>query len=293
MNWSFLIMLLVPLIWSINFIFGKMLISMLPPFTIGAIRFTIAGLLFLVWIWIKKKKLPRGDWHLYLNLLIVSLTGIVAFNSILYIGLRYTSVVNGTIINSFNPIPTFILAIVILKEKISWPKITGALLSIMGVFLIMSSGNLTMINKFSTGDIIILLNTFIWALFSVMGKKVMNLLSPLETIAFTTLMGLPFLWLASFIEIHVYQVQSLSWSAVAMLVFLGIFASFLAFVWWYKGIQDFGASGAAIFYNLIPLYALIISRFLLGEPIYSFQIFGGLLIIGGVVLSSLVRGSGH
>lgn len=261
--------------------------QMLPPFTIGAIRFTIAGLIFVIWILAKKKKLPRGDKNFYFTLLLVSLTGIVFYNSILYLGLRYTSVINGTIINSFNPIPTILLAVIILKEKINWSNISGALLSIVGVFLIMSSGSLTTISKFSIGDIIILLNTFVWALFSVLGKKVMKVMSPLETIAFTTLMGLPFLWVISSLELHANQVNSLPGSAIAMLVFLGIFASFLAFIWWYKGIQDFGASGAAIFYNLIPLYVLIISSVFLKEPIYSYQIIGGGLIIAGVLLSTL------
>lgn len=261
--------------------------QMLPPFTIGAIRFTIAGLIFVIWILAKKKKLPRGDKNFYFTLLLVSLTGIVFYNSILYLGLRYTSVINGTIINSFNPIPTILLAVIILKEKINWSNISGALLSIVGVFLIMSSGSLTTISKFSMGDIIILLNTFVWALFSVLGKKVMKVMSPLETIAFTTLMGLPFLWVISSLELHANQVNSLPGSAIAMLVFLGIFASFLAFIWWYKGIQDFGASGAAIFYNLIPLYVLIISSVFLKEPIYSYQIIGGGLIIAGVLLSTL------
>lgn len=261
--------------------------QMLPPFTIGAIRFTIAGLIFVIWILAKKKKLPRGDKNFYFTLLLVSLTGIVFYNSILYLGLRYTSVINGTIINSFNPIPTILLAVIILKEKINWSNISGAILSIVGVFLIMSSGSLTTISKFSMGDIIILLNTFVWALFSVLGKKVMKVMSPLETVAFTTLMGLPFLWIISSFELHANQVNSLPGSAIAMLVFLGIFASFLAFIWWYKGVQDFGASGAAIFYNLIPLYVLIISSVFLKEPIYSYQIIGGGLIIAGVLLSTL------
>jgi len=287
MNPSFLFMLIVPLIWAINFVFGKMLIQMLPPFTISAIRFTIAGLIFVIWILATKKKLPRGDKKFYFNLLLVTLTGIVFYNSILYFGLRYTSTVNGTIINSFNPIPTILLAVIILKEKINWSNISGAFLSILGVFLIMSSGSLSTISKLSIGDIIILLNTFVWALFSVLGKKVMKVMSPLESVAFTTLMGLPFLWLFSSLELHAKPIPSLPGSAIAMLVFLGIFASFLAFIWWYRGIQDFGASGAAIFYNLIPLYVLIISSVILKEPVYSYQLIGGGLIIAGVLLSTL------
>jgi drug/metabolite transporter (DMT)-like permease len=120
----------------------------------------------------------------------------------------------------------------------------------------------------------------------------MKVLSPMESIAFTTVMGMPFLWVISAFEIHVNHVTSLPWSAVFLLVFLGIFASVLAFIWWYRGIRDFGASGAATFYNLIPLYSVIISSLFLGEAVYSYHIIGGLLIIGGILMSSLTLG-GH
>lgn len=287
MKRSFILMLIVPFLWALNFVFGKVLVGVLPPFTIAGGRFTVAGIIFGLWIIIGRKKLPRTDLPFILNLVLISLTSVVAFNGILYVGLKYTTVANGTIVNSFNPIATMLLAALILKEKVTGPQCAGAILSIIGVFIIISAGNPGSLAKFNIGDMIIFLNTFIWALFSVLGKKAMQVLSPLETIAFTTLMGLPLLWLASAWEVHVYHVSSLPWSAVGLLVFLGIFASVLAFVWWYQGIRDFGASGAATFYNLIPLYSLIISSLYLGESVYAYHIIGGLLIIVGILVSSL------
>jgi drug/metabolite transporter (DMT)-like permease len=292
MKRSFILMLIVPFLWALNFVFGKMLVGILPPFAIAAGRFTVAGIIFGLWIIICRKRLPQTDMPFLLNLVMISLTGVVAFNGILYVGLQYTTVANSTIVNSFNPIPTMLLAALILKEKVTGAQYGGALLSIIGVFIIISAGNVSSLAKFNIGDIIIFLNTFVWALFSVLGKKAMKVLSPLESIAFTTVMGLPFLWLLTAWEVHAYQVTSLPWSAVGLLVFLGIFASVLAFVWWYQGIRDFGASGAAIFYNLIPLYTLIISGLYLRETIYAYHIIGGLLIIAGILVSSLSLNKG-
>ncbi|MEN6326776.1 MAG: DMT family transporter [Syntrophomonas sp.] len=292
MKRSLLIMLIVPFFWALNFVFSKYLIGFLPPFSITGGRFTVAGILFMLWIILKKKRLPEGDPSLYLYLFVIGFSGVFAFNSILYIGLQHTSVVNATLINAFNPVATIILAVLILREKVSGPQYAGAALSIIGVFFIMSSGRLNFINRVNLGDIIIFGNTFVWAFYSVIGKKVMGKLQPLETIAFSTLMALPFLWLATAIEVHVYQVSSLPWTAVFLLLFLGIFASMLANIWWYEGIKDLGASGAASFYNLIPLYSLLISWLYLNESIYSYQIIGGLMIIGGVLLSSLALSNG-
>lgn len=283
---SFILMLIVPFLWALNFVFGKVLVDILPPYTIAAGRFTVAGIIFGLWIIFRKKRLPRKDPKFILTLVLISLASIVTYNGTLYLGLSYTTVVNGTIVNSFNPIATMILAAVILKERASWQQGVGAVLSILGVFIIMSGGSLSSLNKFNIGDVIIFFNTFVWALFSVLGKKVMNVLSPLESIAFTTLMGLPLLWIISGIELSFFPVYSLPWPAVFLIIFLGVFASVIAFVWWYQGIKDFGASGASIFYNLIPLYALIISSVFLGESIFAFHIIGCVLIIGGIFIAS-------
>lgn len=283
---SFFLMLLVPFIWSLNSFIGKVLIETLPPFTISGARFTVAGVIFVLWIILTRKKLPRANFSFYRDLFILSVSGIFAFNSIYYIGLKYTSIVNASIINAFNPIPIIILSAIFLKEKVTWQQYLGALLSIVGVVFIVSSGNLNLFS-FNLGDILILIDTFIWAIFSIVGKKVMQLITPLETVAFSTLMALPLLWLVSTIELNVYQVNKLDSSSIAAIVFLGIFASCLAFVWWYKGIDDFGASGSAVFYNLIPVYSLLLIRFYYNEPVYLYQIAGGLLTIVGVLISSL------
>ncbi len=286
MKRSFILMLIVPFLWALNFVFGKVLVGMLPPFTIAGGRFTVAGIIFGLWILFRKKRLPQTDFKFILTLFLISLTSVVTFNGVLYVGLKYTTVVNGTIVNSFNPIPTMLLAFIILKEKVNWKQVMGAIISIFGVGVIVSGGNINSLSSFNYGDIIIFLNTFVWALFSVLGKKVMKVMSPLETIAFSTCMGLPLLWLICGVELHYHPVESLSLTAIFLVIFLGIFASVLAFVWWYQGIRDFGASGASAFYNLIPLYSLLLSVIFLGEELHIYHALGCLLIIGGVIISS-------
>lgn len=80
MKQSFFLMLLVPFLWGLNFIFGKILIATLPLFTIATGRFTVAGLLFMVWIFITKKKVLLYNTRFYLSLLAISLSGVVVFN---------------------------------------------------------------------------------------------------------------------------------------------------------------------------------------------------------------------
>lgn len=286
MNSSYALLLGVPLIWGLNFVFGKALSSSLPPFTIAAGRFSVAALVFGIWLLAKKKALPPPATRL--PLLLVGLTGVFVFNSILYLGLRYTTAVNGTLINAFNPMVTIFLAAVLLKEKTNWQQYGGAALSLLGVALIVSKGALHGLAGFNLnpGDVIIFFNTFNWAFFSTYGKKVMEILSPVDTIAYSTVAGFPFLAVATALEWRHYGVPTFSPTSILILVFLGLFASVLAFIWWYTGIQRLGAARAANFYNLIPVYAMVISAIFLGEHIYVYQVGGGVLILLGIALSS-------
>lgn len=283
---SYALLLAVPLVWGLNFVFGRALAASLPPFTIAAGRFSIAALVFGAWLLLKKKSLPPPETRL--PLLLVGLSGVFAFNSILYLGLRYTTAVNGTLINSFNPMVTVFLASQLLKEKTNWRQYGGAALSLLGVALIVTKGSLRGAThlSFNLGDVIIFFNTFTWAFFSTYGKKVMETLSPVDTIAYSTVAGFPFLLAASLLELWRYGLPAFSWGDILALVFLGLFASVLAFIWWYTGIQRLGAARAANFYNLIPVYSIVISAIFLGERIFIYHLAGGALILLGIALSS-------
>ncbi|MEW5898939.1 MAG: DMT family transporter [Bacillota bacterium] len=288
----YLVLLAVPLIWSLNFILGKVLIDSLPPFTITASRFTVGGAFLGLWLLWKRKRLPPAA--VRFPLLILGLSGIFLFNSVLYAGLRYTTAVNATLINSFSPVIMVFLSGWLLKERVSWRQFGGAFLSLAGIALIVSHGkwqNLAALTL-NLGDVLVFTAAVIWSFFSIYSKKVMQVLSPVETVAYSTLTGLPFLWVASWWESHGLPAPVLfTWPVLASLIYLGIFASVLAFFWWYTGIRHLGAARAANFYNLIPVYAMLLAVVFLRENVFFYQAAGGILVIGGVFLSARLAGS--
>ncbi|WP_347489230.1 DMT family transporter [Desulfoscipio sp. XC116] len=276
----------VPLIWAGNFIVGKVLIGVLPPFSISAGRF-IVGALILGLLLLNLKDRTKLDGILKIKILILGLTGVFAFNSLLYIGLKYTTAINATLINSFSPIVTIYCSWLFLKENIGYKQILGSFFAILGIIIIQSQGSPAVLYNldFNIGDLIIFLNTFIWAIFTILGKNVMYSLSPMETTTYSTLAGLPFLFLASGWEISHTDI-ALSWPIAAGILYLGVFATVLAFIWYYKGIQMVGVAKSANFYNLIPVYSIFLAVFFLQEQITPYHITGGFCVMLGIVLSS-------
>jgi len=277
----------VPLIWAGNFIIGKVLIESLPPFSISAGRF-IVGALILGLLFLKLKDKTKLDGRLIkIKILVLGLTGVFVYNSLLYVGLKHTTAINATLINSFSPIVIIYFSWLFLKENIGYKHIIGALFAILGIVIIQCQGSLAVFYNldFNFGDLIIFINTFVWATFTVLGKDVMRSLSPMETTTYSTFAGLPFLCLASGWEIS-HTGITLSWPIAAGILYLGMFATVLAFIWYYKGIQMVGVAKSANFYNLIPVYSVFLAVFFLKEQVTLYHIIGGFCVMLGIILSS-------
>ncbi len=280
----YLIMLLVPLIWSSNFIIGKVLIRDLPPFTITAGRFVVSLVILLV-ITRAWGLLRRPEPGLVLPLALLGLSGVFTFNTLLYIGLKYTTAVNSTIVNAFSPVSVAVLSALWLGERLALRQFAGLLMSFLGVAVIATRGSREVLLSlsFNPGDVIVFLDTLVWAFYTVQGKKVMARLTPLETTAYANLAGVLFLLPVAFCE----------WGGVAppfspghilWLVYLGVFASVLAFLGWNKGVSEIGPARAAAFYNLIPVYASVLACLFLGEELHPYHLVGGLMVLAGVYL---------
>lgn len=280
----YLIMILVPLIWSSNFIIGKVLIRDLPPFTITCARFGVS-LVILMIILKAGGLLRRPGRDLILPLVLLGLSGVFAFNTVLYIGLKYTTAVNSTIINAFSPISVAIVSSFWLGDRLAARQLAGLLLSFLGVAVIAARGSTGVLLSlsFNPGDVMVFLDTLVWAFYTVLGKKVMARLTPLETTAYANLAGVLFLLPAMFLEWG-GTAPAFGQGQVLGLIYLGIFASVLAFLGWNKGVLEIGPARAAAFYNLIPVYAALLAFIFLGENLFFYHLAGGLMVLSGVCL---------
>lgn len=282
---GFFLLTVVSLVGSGAAITGDLLADELPPVTLAAFRFLLATVFLYAVLIIKKEQV-----YLYLRdlplFIILALTGIVFYNILLFYGLRFTDAVNCSIITATSSLTMFLLAVLFLKEKFRLRHLCGVLLSIGGVLVVITGGSLDALIHLSmnAGDLIILSTTIMWALYSILGKKLMSRYSPLATTTITCSIGTVILLIMMVFKRAFFPAPSLSLVSWSHLFILGVLSTGLAFYWWYEGIKESGASNSAIFLNVIPVTTLIYSQVILHQPLSVPHFSGVSLIVVGLYL---------
>jgi drug/metabolite transporter (DMT)-like permease len=269
------------LTWATNVTLGRWLRDDIGPLTLAASRFLIASSIFVVLLQRQppRDRRPGRDRWLLVGM---AISGVVLFSPLLYLGLRFTSVVNATLINGLGPLITGVLAAVLIQESMSRRQVTGAVVGLAGVIILITNGSLAIWEAVSgnVGDLIVLVAVSLWALYSVLGRQVMRKRSALSATALSDFLGLPFLILAA-----IWEMQSTPADArpglILAIVYIGIAPTVIGFLSWNAGVRRLGASGAMVFYNTLPLYGGLLGYLLLGESIGLAHVVGGGLIIGG------------
>lgn len=275
--------------WATNIILGRYVRAEIGPLTLTAARYVVAAMIFAAIL----KKLPpaeRRPGKDLLSLAAMAVTGVVLFAPILYFGLKFTTAVNGTLINGLGPLLTAVFAAWLIKEPFSGRQLAGALMALAGVVVLISGASLSFFNKanFNPGDLLIVLAAVLWALYSVAGRKAMKKRSPLSATALSMFFGLPLLLAAAVWEMSLLPVVR-SLKLLLIVLYLGIFPVALGFFSWNAGIKKLGPGGAMVFYNTLPLYGALLGFLFLGETMGVPHLAGGALILGGGLVSSVRR----
>jgi drug/metabolite transporter (DMT)-like permease len=225
-------------------------------------------------------------WRNALALLVMSAVGVFGFNVSLFYGLRLTSAVNGALIMAFNPALIVVLSALLNRESVSLRQLIGLLLGMIGVVVVVSKGSWHTLAamSFSVGDLLVLLGSLGWAIYSVIPKRFVHGLSTTQVTA-STITGGAALMTAFAAVTTTDFLEPPSLPVAAAIAFMGLFGSVLAYLWWNQGIQKIGAASVAVFINLVPIFAALIGL-LLGQSISVAQVCGAALVIAGVLCSS-------
>lgn len=272
---------LATLVWSSNMVLGRLLKDSIGPVTISAARFMIAAVIFYCLLRQQppaERVIGKDRWLLAA----MAATGVILFSPMVYLGLRYTTAVNGTIMNGLAPLLTGIFAVWLIKEPMSGRQISGAILALAGVLVLISGGATAFLQaaRFNIGDLIVLGAVAIWGLYSVISSRVMRSRSSISATALSTFMGLPVLCLLAIWEMQHIPVQ-FDTRVVLILLYLGIMPAAAGFYAWNAGVARLGPGGAMVFYNTLPLYGAMQGFLFLGEPLGFPHVVGGLLIVAG------------
>ena len=288
---AYLLVNLSTLLWAGNITLGRALRGQIGPLTLTAARVTIAGLLFVLLFARQSaagrlppaERRPGRDWPL---LLAMALTGVLGFPALLYLALQFTTASNASLINGTGPLVTAMLAAWLLREKLHTNQIVGGLVSLAGVVLIIGSGFRSHNGSApNLGDLIMLANVALWGLYSVMARVVTRRRSTVSATAFSTWFALPFLLPLALIESG-QTPPELSPNLLLAVLYIGVFAAFIAFLAWNEGIRRVGPTRAMAFYNMLPVFGALLGAIFLNEALGVGQIMGGALVIGGGLIGT-------
>jgi drug/metabolite transporter (DMT)-like permease len=269
------------LCWATNIILGRWLRAEIGPLTLAASRFLIGSILFAILM----RRQPPEDRRLGPDrwlLLAMGLTGVALFAPTQYLGLRFTTAANATLIQTLAPLITGLLAALLIGEPMSRRQAAGASIGLAGVLCLISGGSLTYLQGFrvNVGDLIVLGAAALWSLYTVLSRQAMRHRSPMCVSAFSAFLGTPFLWIAAAWEAQTIPFN-ITTKVVLAILYIGVVPTVIAFLAWNSAVRRVGPSGVMTFYNTLPLYGVLLAYLLLNEAIGVSHLLGGALIIGG------------
>lgn len=286
-NQPYLLLSLTSLFWAGNIVLGRFVAGQVPPMTLSCIRWSGSFLLLLPFAWPHLKR----DWPLLMRslplMMVLSATGFAANNALSYAGLQYTEALNALLIQSSGPLFVAMWALILFGVRLTRGQTLGITLSLLGVLTIILRGDLTALAsiKFNIGDLMFAGALLVFGLYSALMPKrpAVHLLS---LITFTTgcgaLLLLPFLlW-----EVSIGYTLKPDLLTAATLVYVVIFPSLLAYLFFNRGIALIGPNRAAPYFHLVPVFGSVMAIALLGEKLRLFHIVGYVLVLGGIALAS-------
>lgn len=274
--------------WGGNFVVGKVVVNLVPPFIMSFSRWAVALVILIPLLnrvgWPKKELLIK-HWK---SLIVMGISGVFGFNSLVYFAVKHTTPVNAALVNGLTPIVIIILSTIFLADKLSLNQLLGILLSFVGVIIVISQGTIETLTdfQFNAGDLIMLIAVVLWGIYSILMKKLTVHMSSLAITTYSAIIG----WtlLIPFAVWEYFSISSIqfNFTSITRLLYIGIFASVLAFLGWNEGVIHLGPSKASVFVNLIPVFAAIFSFIFLHEKLLLHQLLGGALVVMGVLTTN-------
>jgi drug/metabolite transporter (DMT)-like permease len=286
-NQPYLLLSLTALFWAGNIVLARYIAGYIPPMTLSCVRWIGAFLMLLPFSWPHL----RRDWpalraHLPL-MVMLSATGFAINNALSYWALQYTQAINALLIQSSGPLFVALWSLLLFGIRLTWAQSAGIAISLVGVLTILLRGDFAALAGigFNKGDVMFASAVLSFGLYSALMTR-RPVTHQLSLIAFT--IGCGALLLMPFSIWEFWSGSRLHFDAltIATLVYIVIFPSTLAYLFFNRGIALIGPNRAAPFFHLVPAFGSAMAILLLGEQPRLFHLVGYLLVLAGVVIAS-------
>ena len=281
-------LILTALLWGGTFIAGRVVAGDVGPFSAAFFRFFIASIFLVLFTYRIEGKVPMPGKRQMIPVFLLGMTGVFLYNVFFFKGLKLINAGRAAIIIAGNPIFITLFAAYFFKEKLNLVKGVGIIISLVGAVIVISKGSLNEIvnGGIGWGEIFIFCCVLSWVAYSLIGKAVMNDLSPLVSVTYSSVIGTVLLFFPAFFEGMFKDYNSYPNMAWLSIFYLGFFGTVIGFVWYYEGIKKIGAMRASLFINFVPICAVVLAFFILDEPITLSLFIGTVLVCSGVYLTN-------
>ncbi len=284
LGWIYIILVAEQIVASGTFLAAKWALEDFPPLTLGFTRFVIAaaGLYLVHRVWPGRKSVERRDRRTFA--LLGFLAVMVNQAAFLY-GLRMTTPTHAAIIYGATPVFVYLLAIPLLHERAGWLKLAGVIVTFAGVIVIVVGEGLRWEGKAWLGDLLILVATGAWALYTVLGKPMVAKYGAVHTTAISLITGTMFFVPIGVVSWGKFNPVTVTTGGWLSLLYIAIGTSVICYTIWFWALGKLEATKVAVFNNFQPVITAFLALWLMNEAIGARLIAGGVLVIFGVILT--------
>ncbi|HZG28300.1 Permease of the drug/metabolite transporter (DMT) superfamily [Ensifer adhaerens] len=287
---AYLFLLATALIWGGNAVAGKMAVGHVSPFMMTLIRWVVAfALIIAISVPQIRRDWPvmRRNWH---YLLLMGATGFTGFNALLYSALHYTSAINAVIEQAGMPFVIFVANFFIFRMRATGGQVLGFMLTLTGIALTAANGDLeTLLGlQLNFGDLLMLFAVLVYSAYTVglRFKPDLHWKSMMAATAGGAMIAAIPLALYEWWSGAAQLPDAEGWAVVA---FIAIFPSLFAQTLFVRGVEIIGSNRAGLFINLVPIFGMLLSITLIGEPLHPYHIVSLCLVLGGIVIAERNR----
>lgn len=271
------------IIWSASFVAVKIAYETYSPITLAVVRFVVATLILGALVALLPKYRVRLEKRDIRTVAVSGLMGVTLYAVLQNIAMQWMSASNATLIIASYPVITLLLESLIYKTKLNAMKILGILIAIFGVVIISYVKADSRQQGELLGSVLLLGAGVAWAFYNFLTKKVIERYPPVSLLFYQMLFGTIFIAPLALFERA--QWQAPTFMTFAMMLFLGVFCSVVAFLLYNFGLRAMQPSSVTSMLNLVPFFGVFFSWLLLGEAITPRKVIGGAIVILGVMLS--------
>ncbi|MGM9988048.1 MAG: DMT family transporter [Bacillaceae bacterium] len=269
-------MVLTTFLMGSSFAVGKMGLVYSSPILLASLRFTSAGIIMAVVVWLAKRPHPvsKANW---VKMLIIGTFQTAGVMGCIFLSLRTITAGESSILTFSNPLLVIVFGTIFLKKQYKAYQWIGVLLGLIGVAITVG-GQI----EFEIGIIFGIFSAIFWAIATLLANKWGVLFDTWVLSAYQMLFGGLLLLLGSFI--FEKPTFILNGNSFFILVWLSIMSSIVQFAGWYYVLQNTDPGKTSAYLFLAPFFGVLTGWLLLGEPLYLAVLFGGLFIIVGIYL---------